>query len=262
MERKFDLDYDSPLWSFFITPASVLSFTLTILCSHVFAPLLYSALLPGAGNIKPNKRMFSYTLLASTLHSLVTISLAAYIFYYGVLGPTRVYSSAALGFIAIHISFGYAIGDFIVCLFDPFLRRDFATFAHHLFVITGLAPILYLRGELMYFPILQVISEASTPFVNLRFIVYETGKKDSFLYTFASLGMMVSFFLCRMVRMPWHWYALYATVFSVDGANLNVFIRVWVLLNFAGFDVLNVYWFSKMVKGAARLAKKHSAAAK
>ena len=114
----------------------------------------------------------------------------------------------------------------------------------------------------MYFGMLQAIIEGSTPFVNWRFILIETGKKDSFLYTFTSLGMMVSFFLCRMVRMPWHWYALYATVFSVDGANLNVFIRVWVLLNFAAFDVLNVYWFSKMVKGAARLAKKHSAAAK
>ena len=138
MEHKFDLDYDSPLWTFFISPASVLSFTLTILCSHVFAPLLYSTLLPGAGNIKPNKRMFSYTLLASTLHSLVTLSLAVYIFYYGVLGPTRVYSSAPLGFMAIHITIGYMAGDFCVCLLYPYLRQDFVNFAHHLFVIAGL----------------------------------------------------------------------------------------------------------------------------
>ena len=54
----------------------------------------------------------------------------------------------------------------------------------------------------MYFGMLQAITEGSTPFVNWRFILIETGKKDSFWYTFASLGMMVSLFLCRMVRCP------------------------------------------------------------
>ena len=117
----------------------------------------------------------------------------------------------------------------------------------------------------MYFGVLQAITEGSTPFVNWRFILIETGKKYSFWYTFASLGMMVSFFLCRMVKMPWHWYALYATIFSVEGAKVNV-VPVYSQTNGIDklffFASLNVYWFSKMVKGAVKLAKKHSAAAK
>ena len=70
----------------------------------------------------------------------------------------------------------------------------------------------------MYFGVLQAITEGSIPFVNWRFILIETGKKESFWYTFASLGMMVSLFVCRMVRMPWHWYALY-DVNNVEGAT-------------------------------------------
>ena len=146
--------------------------------------------------------MFSYTLLASTLHSLVTLSLAVYIFYYGVLGPTRVYSSAPLGFMAIvniHITIGYMAGDFCVCLLD--LRRDFVNFAHHFFVITGLAPILYLRGELMYFAIIQEFTEGSNSFVNWRFLLIETGK-DSFWYTFASLGMGLPFSSVGWLKCP------------------------------------------------------------
>ena len=114
----------------------------------------------------------------------------------------------------------------------------------------------------MYFGVLQAITEGSTPFVNWRFILIETGKKDSFLYTFASLGMMVSLFLCRMVKMPWHWYALYDAIFSVEGAKVSLFVIIQALINCVSFDALNVYWFSKMVKGAVKLAKRHSAAAK
>ena len=78
----------------------------------------------------------------------------------------------------------------------------------------------------MYFGVLQAITEGSTPFVNWRFILIETGKKDSFCYTFASLGMMVSFFFCRMVKMPWHWYALYDAISSVDGAKVSMLVMI------------------------------------
>ena len=106
-----------------------------------------------------------------------------------------------------------------MCLLDPFLLQDVTNYAHHFCFITGVGAVLFMRGEFMYFGVLQATTEGSTPFVNWRCILIETGKNDSFWYTVASLGMMVSFFLCRMVRMPWHWYALYATVFSVEGAT-------------------------------------------
>ena len=83
----------------------------------------------------------------------------------------------------------------------------------------------------MYFGVLQSVTEGSTNFVNWKFILIETGKKDSFCYTFASLGMMVSFFFCRMVRMPWHWYALYDAISSVDGAQVSMLVIIWALIN-------------------------------
>ena len=95
-----------------------------------------------------------------------------------------------------------------MCLLDPFLRQDVTDYAHHFCFITGVGAVLFMRGEFMYFGMLQAITEGSTPFVNWRFILIETGKKDSFWYTFASLGMMVSFFFCRMVKMPWHFGTL------------------------------------------------------
>ena len=116
----------------------------------------------------------------------------------------------------------------------------------------------------MYFGMLQAITEGSTPFVNWRFILIETGKKDSFWYTFASLGMMVSLFLCRMVKMPWHWYVLYDVklIMSKVLCKVSMLLIIQALINCISFASLNVYWFSKMVKGAVKLAKRHSAAAK
>ena len=44
--------------------------------------------------------------------------------------------------------------------------------------------------------------------------------------------------------------------------KVSLFVIIQALINCGFFDVLNVYWFSKMVKGAVKLAKRHSAAAK
>ena len=46
--------------------------------------------------------------------------------------------------------------------------------------------------------------------------------------------------------------------------KVSMLVIIQALINCIFFDVLNVYayWFSKMVKGAVKLAKRHSAAAK
>ena len=97
--------------------------------------------------------------------------------------------------------------------------------------------------------------------MNWRFLLIETGKK--FVLVLVCFPRDDgSLFLCRMVKMPWHWYALYDTISSVEGANVSMLVIIQALINFVSFDVLNVYWFSKMVKGAVKLAKRHSTAAK
>ena len=62
--------------------------------------------------------------------------------------------------------------------------------------------------------------------------------------------------------MPWHWYALYDVIMSKVLRKVSLFVIIQALINCVFFASLNVYWFPKMVKGAVKLAKKHSAAAK
>ena len=119
--------------------------------------------------------------------------------------------------------------------------QDVTNYAHHFCFIAGVGAELFMRGEFMYFGVLQAIIEGSSPFVNWRFTLIETGMKDSIWYTFASLGMMVSFLFCRMVKMPWHWYALYDAIFSLEGAKVSMLFIIQVLINCVFFsDALNV----------------------
>ena len=46
--------------------------------------------------------------------------------------------------------------------------------------------------------------------------------------------------------MPWHWYALYDAISSVNGAKVSMLVIIQALINCVFFDVLSFYWFSKM----------------
>ena len=51
--------------------------------------------------------------------STVTFSLAVYIFYSGDLGPSRAYSSSALGFTLLQTSLGYVVGRLMCVSIGP-----------------------------------------------------------------------------------------------------------------------------------------------
>ena len=63
--------------------------------------------------------------------------------------------------------------------------------------------------------------------------------------------MSVSFFLCRVVVIPWHNYVLTSAV--LGGAAVPLVLKIYMEVNFVAFDVLNCFWFYKMLKGGYRL---------
>ena len=245
--------YEASILPYFITPAFLISFLATLLSPYFVSPPLWKAILPANKNRSQNDIHF-HTMLSSTVHAFVSSSLCVYILWYGLMGTNRIYSKLPLGFTTMQISLGYFVADSIVVLFDAKLRSDRGSMIHHLAGIVGLSLCLFHQGKAMFFVIYRLIAECSTPFVNLRSILSDLGEKDRTLYIYAGISMLITFLLCRIVVIPWHWYEILKTVTSVECALLiPLFFRVWLGLNYLVFDVLNVYWFYRIVKGAVKL---------
>ncbi len=237
---------------YIISPVSLISFVVTLVCPLVLSPLLWPWITPMYHSIGSRRSHFN-TLLSSTIHAVVVSDLTVYALGFGLLGTNRVFSKSMLGFTILQVSIGYFVADFVVCLFDPLLRRDLGSMLHHIAAIIAIYLGLLHQGKFMFFIVYRLVAELSTPFVNLRWVYYTLGKKRSKRYIFASFGMMISFFFCRIVVIPWHWYEFLNTITDPASSIVPLPLRIWTLINFGVFDMLNAYWFSKMVDGAVKL---------
>ena len=252
-EQREIFHYEPSIWPFFITPAFLIAFLASLLIPYLISPPFWSLLLPASKN-PPKSNMYFHTMLTSTIHAIVSTLLTSYLLAFGLMGSNRVFSKSSLGFATMQISLGYFIGDLIVCLIDPKLRADRASMIHHIAGIVGLALCLFYQGKFMFFVVYRLIAECSTPFVNLRRILHDLKEKDGGLYIFVGFGMLITFVLCRIIVIPWHWYEILTVVVTEEAALLvPLFFRVWLGGNYLVFDFLNIYWCYKIMRGALKL---------
>lgn len=247
--------WDPNTLPYIISPASVTSFITTLLCAYVISPILWSRLLSSKYQALSRKnKNYLNSLLGATIHAVLVSLLTGYILASGELS-NRVFSKSPLGFFTMQISLGYFVADFLVVLVDPDMRKDFGIVVHHIAGLNALSLGLFNHGKFMYFIVYRFIAEVSTPFVHMRWTLHLLDyPKHSFWYLFSSLGMILTFFLSRVLVIPWHWYVLVtvlATPLCVE--VIPLFYRAWTCLSYLVLDVLNVFWFSKMVKGALKL---------
>lgn len=252
---------DPSSWNYVMSPPFYVSLTFTLLLPFVLSPLACGILIPKSRNIPPKKYIHFHTLLTSTLHGLVVSLLSVYLLSTeGNLGTSRIFSKSPLGFTTLQISVGYFLGDLFVCLLDPVLRSDPGTLLHHLAGLTSMAISLVHQGKLMFFIVCRLISELSTPFVNLLLFNQHMSVKSGFVFWFASLGMLVTFFVVRICTIPWYWYSLvYALLYDpLCPVIVELQWRIWILCMYGIFDILNLYWFVKMVRGAVKVFTRKS----
>lgn len=199
------------------------------------------------------KAIYIHTLLGSTVHSVVAVTYAFYVLSNGVLYEDKLYMVTRGSVNCCHITLGYVLADTLMCIMDPYLRSSYLILLHHLAMIAGILMGLYF--ELFhFFLVYRFISEMSTPFVNWRLVIYELGDKKGMSYTIASLGMMIVFFLCRVVVIPWHIYSLlFSILLSPEAVPVPMYLKVYMVVNYCVFDFLNSFWFYKMLKGANKV---------
>ena len=245
--------YEEPSsWDYIVTPTFLTSLVLSVILPKLLVPL-FKMVEPRYKNIPAKQRTHFSTLSSSTLHAIISSIMAVYLLWSGSMEPNRVFSKTPLGFTVLQISYGYFIGDFIVCLLDPVLRNDAGSMLHHIAGIVSITLGLFYQGKLMFYIVYRLVSELSTPCVNLWWYHHQLGNKEGFWYLFASVGMVVAFLLVRILPIPWHWYALVQTLQIPQCSVVIPFHwRVYIVGVYIVFDTLNLYWFYKLMKGALK----------
>ena len=240
---------DPEWWKYVLSPTVFISIALVLLCRFVLSPILASALIPEdkLKKLGPKKALF-HTYLGSLVHAVEAVIFAGYIiFVSGELGKDRIFSVTPSSLTAMHITLGFSLADLLICLLDPHLRNTYSFIIHHSCMVAGIFMGLY-HQLYIYYIVYRLLGEFSTPFVDLRAVIYEVGDKNGKWYLFACTGMTFSFFLCRIIVIPWHDYLLFSDIFSTRASIVPWYLNLYMIVNYTAFDALNLFWFYKIAK--------------
>lgn len=107
------------------------------------------------------------------------------------------------------------------------------------------------RGVAHVLGVTAVMTELTTPFINLRWFLHETGLKESRLYIANGLLMTALWFVVRILLFGWlglRLHAMRADLFAIPRWQTGV-----LLGSFATGFALQVFWFRKIAKGAFKV---------
>lgn len=242
IQNTMDTNWLSSLTS----PVVFLSFAATLICNYILSPRLLNFVAPHHDFGQKTVNMQS--LFSSTIHAIISSAGTVLLLLQGDLVEDKVFGVNSTGVILLHVTVGYAFGDIFVCVMDPYLRGVVSNFLHHFATIAGILFTLH-NGMFLFFTHYRFFSEFSTPFVNWRALLHEKGNKNSRQYALAAISMTISFFLCRVVVIPWHSYVMFASLLSAEASSVPLILKVYTLVNYVTFDILNVFWFYKILKG-------------
>ena len=175
--------------------------------------------------IKKNRIIQYHTYTYSILHSIIiSITCVLYLLNY--------LSQIKTSFL-INLSIGYTIYDFTV------LINNYEIFDWKGITLHHVAMLLLLAGRESYFNevVIGLLSELSTIFLNISWILYQSDRTNNIYFKLNSLLVLVAYFFTRVLNFP------YLTYISLSIYDLNpVFIFMIVFLS-----LLNIYWFRLLV---------------
>ncbi|CAH1270113.1 TMEM56 [Branchiostoma lanceolatum] len=202
--------------------------------------------------------------ITSTLNSLITGPISVYLILSdNELGENPIWghSRPALHLLAVMV--GYTLTDLLNFLYYYSYWKymgalEYAGYiAHHVGVLVAYIMCCLTFGNLTYFAVFRLTCENSTLFVNTKWLLDTKGfSKSSKPYVVNSLALALSFFVFRIATIPPYWYMVYTVYGTAQYNRLLVLNKyIWIVTCLV-LDVLNINWFSRIVRGAKRILQK------
>lgn len=245
--REFPLGLDPKYEYLSVVAASFLFFTVV----YRFVSPYFSKQLSAKYVALPQNHKIEWNVrVTSTIFSVLVSSICLYVLIVDhALSASPLFYDSDLVKTNIAIVMGYAISDMIIILLNYKIIGDAFTLFHHCLSLYGYSHALA-YSVMPYFANFRLIVELSTPLVNMRWFLYATGyPKDSIHFFVNGIVMTALFFTVRIASIPIYWYKVYTVLDSPLWAKMRTF-RYIMIVTCLALDVINVYWFRKMFKGA------------
>lgn len=245
----------------FILCASVISSIFACKMIYDLSQLISPVYFKSYSSLAKSKQIEWNNRAISTFHAVFIATMSLYLILCSDLysdnqlrGPITLRSSK-LSTSALGVSVGYFITDLgMILWFYPSLG-GMEYVIHHLLSMTGVTYAM-LTGEAQVYTFMVLISEATTPSINLRWYLDETGMKRSRAYTINGIVMFLAWLVARILLFVYLFYHAYLHYNQVE--QMHVFGRRLALVIPSALTVMNLIWFWKILKGLKKtLAKRH-----
>lgn len=129
-------------------------------------------------------------------------------------------------------------------------RVDLGNIFHHVYILVCFGSGYYLDVGI-WFACTLLCNELSSPFLNVFWYLQHTGKKETNIFFVNGLFLVVVFFLCRIVFIPFSVYQFASVGWCLSSPNTSYSWGSWVMiLGYSVHYTLNLTWFHKLVVGA------------
>ncbi|XP_075758467.1 TLC domain-containing protein 4-like [Pelodiscus sinensis] len=217
------------------------------------SPQLSLALSPHYGRLPSGKKQEWNSRCVSTLHALIVGLFCLYILYFDeAINANPIWGDPYLVKLNVAITCGYLLYDLLLLLRYWKMLGDSLFVCHHLVALYAYGYVLS-RGVLPYFANFRLLSELSTPFVNLRWFFDTVGQPRSSWFVLANgLAMTAVFFLVRIAVIPSYYGRVLAWLGTPEYARLGLAVQVaWIVPSLA-LEGLNLVWMYKILRGFYR----------
>ncbi|KAK6116329.1 hypothetical protein DH2020_049956 [Rehmannia glutinosa] len=196
----------------------------------------------------------------STFHAVYITTVSLYFVLWSDLfadnlhrGPL-ILQSSTLSTCALGVSVGYFLSDLGMIIWRYPSLGGMEYVIHHLLSLIGVTYAM-LTGQAQIYTYMVLISEATTPWINLRWYLDAAGKKRSRAYIINGVVIFLAWLVARIllfIYLFYHVYIYYDQVKQVHRIGVLLVLIVPSVLS-----VMNLFWFYKIFKGLKKtLAKR------
>lgn len=195
----------------------------------------------------------------STIHAIFITTMALYFVFWSDLfsdyqhAGLITFRNSPFSTFALGVSVGYFLADFgMILWFYPSLGGMEYVF-HHLLSVAGVAYSM-LTGEGQLYTYMVLISETTTPGINLRWYLDTAGMKRSRAYLINGVVIFVAWLVARILLflfLFYHVYLHYDQVKQMHSYGLLLVSIVPLVL-----AVMNIMWFGKIIRGLKKTLTK------
>ncbi|KAG9439493.1 hypothetical protein H6P81_019658 [Aristolochia fimbriata] len=196
----------------------------------------------------------------STVHAIfITVTALYLVFFSDLFSDNRlaglvIYRKSPLSNFALGVSVGYFVADLgmIMWLYPSLGGMEYIV--HHFLSVISVAYTLF-SGEGQLYTYMVLISEMTTPGINLRWYLDTAGMKRSNAYVVNGIVIFFAWLIARVLLFVYLFYHVYLHYYQVEQLQPFGYLLVFGVPTVLG--VMNLMWFVKIVKGLKKqLAKR------